>query len=258
MDDRQFALEFQREFTQRTRIDLQLAALFYELPTAAFFIKDRQSRFVRANARLLRILGRAEEWEILGKTDLDFRPPQVATVYLQEDDLVMSRGNEQARSTQLVPDVDGEVNWYLTTKMPLRDHRGAVCGLAGVMYETREIGGTMQPFHRIEPALRHIHQHYGEAITTRNLAELVHLSERQFLRLFTEALGEGPMRHLVRQRIQAACQALIATDQAAGTIAIECGFYDQSAFNRAFRSVTGVTPSTYRIRHQDQSRPIQG
>jgi AraC-like DNA-binding protein len=50
------------------------------------------------------------------------------------------------------------------------------------------------------------------------------------------------MRHLVRQRIHIACQALIATDRAAGTIAQDCGFYDQSAFIRAFRAFTGVTP----------------
>ncbi|MEI6715669.1 MAG: hypothetical protein WCO60_18105 [Verrucomicrobiota bacterium] len=33
--------------------------------------------------------------------------------------------------------------------------------------------------------------------------------------------GEAPMRHLIRQRIHAACQDLIATNHTAGTIAVD-------------------------------------
>jgi AraC-like DNA-binding protein len=114
------------------------------------------------------------------------------------------------------------------------------------MYELHEIHGVLQPFTRIEPALRHLHTHYREPITTGQLAQLVHWSASQFVRQFRRLLGEAPMHYLVRQRLLAACQELIANDNTAGEIALDCGFYDQSAFTRAFRAHIGSTPQSYR------------
>jgi PAS domain S-box-containing protein len=249
MNDRSAALRFQKDFLARSGPGLQLATLFMGLPMVAFFVKDQESRFISANARLLQILGCQQEWQVLGKTDFDFRPPEVAAAYIEEDRRIMQTGQPRLRYIQMVPTVDGPVDWYLVTKVPLRDVRGGVCGIAGAMYETHETAGTFQPFHRLESALRHIHLHFGESIETGLLAKMGHLSERQFTRLFQQALGEGPMRYLTRQRIHSACHELIATDHTAGVIALNCGFYDQSAFTRAFRNFTGLTPCAYRKRY---------
>lgn len=252
MNARTAAQQFKRCFLQRVGLGLQLTDLFEGLPMVAFFAKDEKGRFVHCNAQLLQILGCQHEWQMLGKTDYDFFPPAITAVYLEEDRRVMHSGRRMLRYVQMVPDIGGPLRWYLVTKVPLRDLQGRVCGIAGAMMETHEIGGALQSFHRIEPALRHIHLRFREPITTRQLADLVHLSERHFLRLFQELLGEGPMRHLVRQRIQAACHDLIATNHSARDIALDCGFYDQSAFTRAFRAYTGLTPSAYRVRYRDK------
>ena len=246
MDTQRQALQFQRRFLRRSGGGVQLARLFEALPLVAFFAKDEASRFVRVNARLLEILGCQHEWEVLGKTDFDFRPPEVAAVFIEEDRRVMRTGRTQARYIQMVPDISGPLRWWLVTKMPLRDTAGRVCGLAGAMYELHEVYGVLQPFARLEPALRHLHSHYREPITTGQLAGLVHWSESQFVRQFQHLLGEPPMRYLVRQRLHAACQELIASDKTAGAIALDCGFYDQSAFTRAFRDLIGSTPLAYR------------
>lgn len=249
MTERQHALRFQRAFLARIGGGLQIASLFEPLPAVAFFAKDEASRFVRANGPLVRILGCRHEWEVLGKTDLDFRPRELAAVYLEEDRRVMLSGHTLPPHVQMVPEVGGTIRWQLVTKTPLRDTRGRVCGIAGAMYEPGEVRGSLQPFHRIEPALRHIHARFREPLATADLASLVHLSERQFVRLFRHLLGVPPMRYVVRQRLHAACHDLIATEVPAGTIALECGFYDQSAFTHAFRAQIGLTPAAYRRRH---------
>lgn len=252
MNTRQAALRFQRAFLDRLGADVQLAGLFESLPMVAFFAKDEHSRFVRVNARLLQILGCRHEWQVLGKTDFDFRTPEIAAVYIEEDLRVMRTGQRLLHYVQMVPDIGGPLRWWLVTKMPLRDVRGRVCGVAGAMHELHEVHGFLYPFERLEPALRYIHIHFREPMTTRQLASLVHLSERQFVRLFRHFLGEPPMRYLLRQRIHAACHELIATDQTAGAVALTCGFYDQSAFTRAFRALTKTTPCAYRRRHLDK------
>lgn len=243
------ALAHQRRFLARLGEGFQLATLFDTLPSVAFFAKDAEGRFVRANGRLLQIFGCQQEWQVLGRTDFEFLPADAATMYVEEDRRVMRSGRGMSLHIQMVPDVDGPVRWYLVAKVPLRDRTGLICGIAGAMYESHEIRGTLQPFHRIEPALRHLHANHRQPLTTPQLARLCHLSGRQFARLFNQLFGEGPMRYLVRQRIHSACHQLIATDQPAGTIALDHGFYDQSAFTRAFRAFTGTTPSGYRRRH---------
>lgn len=246
MDAKRQALRFQQCFLRRIGGALHLVNLFEAMPIVAFFAKDEASRFVRVNERLLQILGCQREWEVLGKTDFDFRPAEVAAVFAEEDRRVMRTGRTLTRYIQMVPDIAGPLRWWLVTKMPLHDTAGRVCGIAAAMYELHEVHGVLQPFARIEPALRHLHTHCREPITTGQLAQLVHWSESQFARQFRRLLGETPMHYLVRQRLHAACQELIATDKTAGAIALDCGFYDQSAFTRAFHAIIGSTPQAYR------------
>jgi AraC-like DNA-binding protein len=246
MNAKQQALRFQQRFLRRIGGALHFADLFENIPIVVFYARDETSRFVRANKRLVEILGCRHEWEVIGKTDFDFRPAEVAAVFIEDDRRVMRTGRTSARYIRMVPDVAGLLHWWSGTKMPLRDTAGRVCGVVGAMYELHEIHGVLQPFTRIEPALRHLHTHYREPITTGQLAELVHWSESQFVRQFRGLLGEPPMHYLVRQRLHAACQELIATDKTAGEIALDCGFYDQSAFTRAFRVIIGSTPQAYR------------
>lgn len=243
------ALRFQKAFVKRIGGGLQLSTLFATLPMIAFLAKDSKSRFVCANARTLQIFNLEHEWQMLGKMDRDFFPGELAASFVDEDRRVMRTGKMHTFYSQMVPDIGGLLNWYVVSVSPLRDVRGRISGVALVLYDMHEVGGVAQPFQQLEPALRHLHTRYREIIETRQLAALTHLSERQFTRLFHKLLGEPPMRYLIRQRIRAACQDLIATDHTAGTIALDCGFYDQSAFTRAFRLQMGMTPLAYRLRH---------
>ncbi|MEQ2008533.1 MAG: AraC family transcriptional regulator [Limisphaerales bacterium] len=249
MTAQQQAQQFQRDFIERMGGGLQLSALFATLPMIAFLAKDRQSRFVCANARTLKIFNLGHEWQMLGRMDREFFPRELAASFVDEDRRVMRTGKTRTYYAQMVPDINGPLNWYVVSVTPLRDARGRICGVAIVLYDMHEVGGVAQPFQQMEPALRHLHTRFREPIETKQLAALTHLSERQFTRVFHKLLGEPPVRYLIRQRIRAACQELITTDHTAGAIALDCGFYDQSAFTRAFRNQTGLAPAAYRKRH---------
>ena len=249
MEEKQLALSFQSNFLARANIGIQLAWLFESLAMVAFFAKDHKGRFVRMNARCLEILGCEHEWQVLGKTDRHFQTPENALAFQLEDQQVMETGEARLHYLQMVPNANGPVRWYVVNKMPIRDNKGKVCGIAGAMYETHELGGPLQSFHRLEPALRHIHAHFRESIHLRDLAKRANLSERQFHRLFQQILGERPIQYIIRQRIHGSCQQLITTEASVGSIALDCGFYDQSAFTRAFREFVGTTPSDYRKQH---------
>ena len=246
MTEEEQALQFQNAFYEHIGGGMQLSALFATLPMIAFLAKDRHSRFVCANNRTLKIFNLQHEWEMLGKRDGDFFPQEISAGFVEEDQKVMQSGETRTYYAQMVPDINGPLNWYVVSVAPLRDSSRQICGVAIVLYDIHEVGGVAHPFQQMEPALRHLHTRFREPIETGALAALTHLSERQFTRVFRKLLGESPMRYLIRQRIRAACQDLIATDRPAGAIALDCGFYDQSAFTRAFRVQTGMTPARYR------------
>jgi AraC-like DNA-binding protein len=54
------------------------------------------------------------------------------------------------------------------------------------------------------------------------------------------------MQLITKTRITAGSRLLRETDSSIAEIALNCGFADHSAFTRAFRAVTGHSPSQYR------------
>jgi AraC-like DNA-binding protein len=55
-----------------------------------------------------------------------------------------------------------------------------------------------------------------------------------------------PSQLIAQTRLAAASRLLRETSKPVADIAHACGFYDHSAFTRAFRSATGLTPTQFR------------
>lgn len=68
----------------------QVLALFDWLPDAHLYIKDRSGRFMVVNEASARRNGFSASAEIIGKTDFDLHPPQMAAAYVEEDKKVMA------------------------------------------------------------------------------------------------------------------------------------------------------------------------
>ena len=62
-----------------------LAGLLEALPDIYFFAKDLRGEFVATNAATLDALGLRRESEMLGKTDYDVVPAEIADEYREQD-----------------------------------------------------------------------------------------------------------------------------------------------------------------------------
>lgn len=95
----------------------------------AVFIKDRDGRYLMANAQASLLMGRSPE-ELVGRTD-----PEVFGAagqdHLRADLDLMERGAAEVVEEEPVV-VDGEPRTFLKTKAPLRDGSGEVIGLVAV------------------------------------------------------------------------------------------------------------------------------
>lgn len=78
------------------------------------------------------------------------------------------------------------------------------------------------------------------------MAALMAMSERSFLRHFIACTGVSPQQWLQRQRIDLARELLESSQASLENIASCCGFQSQEAFRSAFRKQVGVAPLAYR------------
>ena len=102
------------------------------------YVKDRAGRFITANAALLRLLKLDSHEQLVGKTDYDFCPPELACNYVADDQNVMrTRTPLLDREESHVSD-DGFEICLLTTKVPLCDSGGDVIGVVGIGHDITE------------------------------------------------------------------------------------------------------------------------
>ncbi len=97
---------------------------------------------------------------------------------------------------------------------------------------------------RIVRVADYLHDHYAEAVRLDQLAQLAEMSAYHLVRSFKKERGLPPHVYLTQVRLQQA-RRLLAEGSGLAETATAVGFYDQSALNRHFKRVYGVTPGQY-------------
>jgi PAS domain S-box-containing protein len=128
----------QGEVNERVRAEEALAkerrvlrALIDNVPEY-MFVKDKESRFLVANAAMVLSVGARSPEELLGKSAFDFYPPDTANAFLRDDQNVIRTKQPMLDREEERVDAYGNTIWQLTTKVPLFDNNGEVTGLAGI------------------------------------------------------------------------------------------------------------------------------
>ena len=129
------------DITQRKRAEEALRqernllrTLMDNLP-AYVFVKDCEGRFITTNAAHLKVLGERTLEEVIGKTDADLFPPELAEQYMQLERKVIRTEQPIYDREEYTVDLQGGVQWLSTTKVPLRDAEGRVVGLVGISHD---------------------------------------------------------------------------------------------------------------------------
>jgi AraC-like DNA-binding protein len=86
---------------------------------------------------------------------------------------------------------------------------------------------------------------YGEVSLSAVAAECK-LSVSHFARSFKQAIGQTPHRWLLDRRVDEAKNLMLHSGMRLSAIALDCGFGDQTSFNRAFRKIAGTSPGDWR------------
>ena len=247
------APDFVRHFFAELNDASEILALFDFLPDVYLYVKDTQGRFIRVNRAMTKARGLKHESELIGKTDLDIHPPYWAMRYRDEDQRVVKSGERLVDQVWLVPNSEGRLESYLSTKIPLFDRQGRCIGIAGVRRPLHASAPESRGEQGLETAARTITERYSEPLTIRELAKLAGLSHSQFNRRFLATYRMSPSQYVQRVRVHEASRLLGSRDESISFIALATGFYDQAHLTRTFKKVLGITPSEFRrINREDK------
>lgn len=106
----------------------------------------------------------------------------------------------------------------------------------------------------IQRSIHYMVEHYNQAVTVDQLAEVAGITRARYTQTFKEVTGRVPLEHLNGLRIERAQQQLLLTNDRMHDIAVSVGYSNEYYFNRRFKRSVGVTPGQYRSFHQDGLR----
>jgi transcriptional regulator GlxA family with amidase domain len=99
---------------------------------------------------------------------------------------------------------------------------------------------------RIQTALTYAKRNLHAPLTVEQLAEVAHLSPRQFSRAFRNETGQSPAKAVENLRVEAARLMMEQTLHPIDVVAAETGFADRERMRRAFLRAFGQPPQAIR------------
>lgn len=98
----------------------------------------------------------------------------------------------------------------------------------------------------INKAMQYVREHLGEAISAKQLAEMLHMNANYFSQLFKEQTGISFSDYVTRHRLQLAKRLLLTTGLSIQQIAEQIGYQTDRYFIRVFRAHEQLSPAQYR------------
>ncbi|MGC1188606.1 MAG: response regulator [Candidatus Acidiferrales bacterium] len=96
------------------------------------YVKDAGSRFLVANRAVANLTGAKNPEELIGKTDFDYFPKELATAFFSDEQSIVQSGLPLLNQEERAADSEGSERWTSTSKVPLRDALGQVIGIMGI------------------------------------------------------------------------------------------------------------------------------
>lgn len=106
-----------------------------DLIPAFIYAKDAHSRFTACNELVARRMGTSPE-QLIGKTDFDFFPREMAEKFFADEQALLKSGKPLLNIEELAYDKTSGMNRViLTSKVPLHDEKGNLTGFVGTGFD---------------------------------------------------------------------------------------------------------------------------
>ncbi|HXV99136.1 MAG TPA: GAF domain-containing protein, partial [Anaerolineae bacterium] len=159
--------------------------------------KDREGRFVFGNKSFLINLGISLD-ELVGKTDFDFYPAELAEKYRRDDQKVLETGELFETVEQHQP-ASGAEKYVRVVKSPIYDPNGEVAGIQGIFWDITERKQAEEALRESEARFRSLASNIPGAIYR---CALDADRTMEFMSAATEALIGYPTSDFIGKRVR--------------------------------------------------------
>ncbi|PQO38008.1 AraC family transcriptional regulator [Blastopirellula marina] len=232
-------------FAQAPSLTL-LEELFARLDEVSICIKDLEGHYLSVNNAFLRSVPKLRREDVIGKNAFDLYPHALAVGYQQQDQQLLTKGQNLHDQLEMITNPDGTLGWYITSKVLAKNVDGMVIAIVGMSRDLHAPTEKAKRYSKVAVALKKIQNEYAKPLRVQQLAEESGLSVSQFERIMRSMIQITPSQYLIRQRVEAAAVLLRDSDKNIAAVAMDCGFSDQPSFCKQFKRVTGLSPLKYR------------
>ena len=141
-----------RETERRLLSEERFFAEIVDCVADPIFVKDREYRFALVNDALCSMVG-FPRGDLLGKTDYDFFPAAQADFFRGKDAEMFATGSRVKIEEEPITDAAGATHVLSTIKAPLRDDRGEVSHLVGIIHDITQKKRAAEALERANAAL---------------------------------------------------------------------------------------------------------
>lgn len=99
--------------------------------------------------------------------------------------------------------------------------------------------------YNISHLVSHLERTFSNDWSLAKMAQYAKMPLSNFRHVFTEIIGESPIRYLLDLRLKKSTELLLLNNMHIGEIAFLCGFHDLNYFCRQFRKKYNMSPSEY-------------
>lgn len=110
----------------------------------------------------------------------------------------------------------------------------------------QNLNSSLYKQNRLADILKFIEKNYNKELTLSSLSDEMHISPQYISKFFKDNLGIGFVDYINKLRITKSLNDLLENDKSILDIALEHGFNDHKAYNRAFKKEFNMTATEYK------------
>jgi PAS domain S-box-containing protein len=136
LEERQEEIQQQSEILSQKSDELEkerntLRAFIDNMPDR-IYIKDTEGKFITGNKELVSVMNAGFVENLVGKTDYDFYPDEMAENFFNDDMEIIKTGQSIINKEEIGWSADRKKIIVSTTKVPIRNANGEIIGLVGL------------------------------------------------------------------------------------------------------------------------------
>ncbi len=220
--------------------------IFDGLGDIVFCVKDRAGVYSSVNQAFVERVNGNDKSELIGKTASEVFSPRLSAGFNEQDKTVFENGRSLQDQLERITNADGSMGWYLASKFPIFDEQKNIIGLVGISQDLNWPSESNLELANLKTVVEFIKDNLDQSLRTEQLAQRISISAVQLDRRMKRIFRLSTKKFIMKCRLEKASRQLASTDLPVSEIADACGFADQSALTKQFRTATNDTPASFR------------